>query len=142
MNKYEFYDEHFVSLATNPEYSWQFVNCYEAWVPQGWDELTKTLCDEINKIVPKNHRKKFTWKQFKQKFGGLRAYCEFGKLNKFGEPVRHTEEEGKIARLIYDVVEEAEKKSQTICEICGKSSKTTTIKRYVTTRCEEHSKET
>lgn len=141
MDKFELYDEHFLEIAKHQDYAWQFVDCYEAWCPTGWDGLTKELCNRINEVIPEEHRHKFTWRQFKQKFGGLRAYCFFGKLDRFGEPIPYTEEEQKIASLISKLIDEAEEKSCTICEHCGKLGKTMTIKMYITTRCEEHSKE-
>jgi len=141
MEKFEFYDEHFVAIATHPDYAWQFADCYEAWVPEGWDELTKDLCDKINEIVPEEFKDRFTWKQFKQKFGGLRAYSVFGRINAFREPIPLTEDERKIAKAINDAIDEAEQKSHTICETCSKPGKTMTVKWYITTRCEEHSKE-
>lgn len=141
MDKFELYDEHFLEIAKHQDYAWQFVDCYEAWCPTGWDGLTKELCDKINDIIPEEHRYKFTWRQFKQKFGGLCVYCIFGKLDKFGEPRPYTEEEREIAKLISEAMSEAEEKSYSICETCGKPGKTMTIKMYVTTRCKEHSKE-
>lgn len=69
----------------------------------GWSNLIYSLCKDIELALEPNDE--FEVKQVKEKFGGLRFYYSGGneKINK--------------------LVDEAEEKSYTICEMCGKPGK-------------------
>ena len=62
--------------------------------------------------------------QVKQKFGGLRFYISY---------ITNASEQD--IQAIYDVINQAEKDSFTMCEVCGKPAKAT---RW-STLCDEHS---
>ena len=57
--------------------------------------------------------------QIKEKFGGLRFYVD------------------SATDKIYNMIDEAEKKSYTICEVCGKSGKEYHIKGWTMTLCKK-----
>ena len=75
----------------------------------GWYNLNWKLCEKIEKEIKsfknddlKNYQKyPFEVVQVKQKFGGLRFYTNWG------------------TDKIYELINEAEEKSYTVCESCG-----------------------
>lgn len=71
-------------------------------VGEGWFDLISELLVNIKK---QKLNKQFKIVQIKEKFGGLRVY------------VRHGREE------VFNLIDEAEKKSYEICETCGKPGK-------------------
>jgi hypothetical protein len=71
----------------------------------GWFELIKELCEKLKALDLKD----FRVQQVKEKFGGLRFYTGGVELEKAYE----------VDRLI----SEAEAKSLTVCEECGKPGK-------------------
>jgi hypothetical protein len=93
---------------------------------EGWVFLIDSLCSIIEHHLahsPKKDQEKFHLLQAKSKFGSLRWYTSSS--NAFIE--------GAIAL--------AEWQSNFICEECGKPATANTINGWVSTLCEEHSKE-
>jgi hypothetical protein len=86
-------------------------------VGEGWHPLIQELEEKLNKIDPD-----FELQQVKEKFGGLRYYaqCSKGGIN------------------FHKLIAEAEEKSVTICEECGKPAVTLSYKGWLKTLCEEH----
>jgi len=70
----------------------------------GWYNLIYNLCKDIEKELEKHPelKKQFIVLEVKEKFGGLRFYS------------------GPATEKIFKLIDEAEKKSYKICEICGK----------------------
>ena len=98
----------------------------------GWFDIISELCDKINEYekskntgsLLESFEKKYTpvkFTQIKQKFGGLTIYFDGGD------------------KQIRNFVEEAERSSYTICEVCGKPGKPTK-KGWIRVVCEEHEK--
>ncbi len=81
----------------------QFKKHYKKYFPtgEGWRLLIEKLVDDIIKID-----KKVVVSQVKEKFGTLRFYIYGG------------DDE------VYKLINKAERKSETICETCGKKGKT------------------
>jgi len=73
--------------------------CFGFECENGWFDLIWNLCIQIEKENPED----FEVCQVKEKFGTLRFY-----------PL------GGAPEKIWDLIDAAEKKSETICEICGK----------------------
>lgn len=104
-----------------PEFRWGFSGAETTkeniilCAPDGWKNLVSKLIDDLvdagwNGVVY----------QVKEKFGGLRFYIDTGN--------------DKIHTLIND----AELKSYSICDVCGKPGKRMGSN-WVRTRCDEHS---
>jgi hypothetical protein len=75
---------------------------------EGWFPLIYELLDKIQAIVDKTPElSDIEVTEIKEKYGGLRFYINYG-----------TDE-------IFDIIDEYEKKSYTICERCGKPGKLT-----------------
>lgn len=95
----------------------------------GWFQLIWNLCEDLEKQIKKELNPKETTKallnddhgfrvqQVKEKFGGLRFYTSSG------------------SEKIYDLIEKAENKSETICEICGKPGKLSSDRGWMSTIC-------
>ena len=90
----------------------------------GWFELIKDLCEKITATSIG-----VTVVQVKEKFGGLRFYVNFN------EDVSKED-----VKQIYALITEAEEKSYTICEHCGKSGKLREDRRWLLTLCDECNK--
>ncbi len=91
----------------------------------GWEPLVEEVTSRLDDLIP-------GWMpiQVKQKFGTLRFY--------FTTPVDAPEERKGQAR---DLVDEAERKSSTICERCGKSGTLRTRGFWMSVTCDEHAPE-
>jgi len=88
----------------------------------GW---WQPICELLDKLQTIEDRDKIGLEitQIKEKFGGLRVYTNIG-----------TDE-------IWNLIEEAEARSFTICEFCGKSGKLRLNHGWYTTLCDECQKE-
>lgn len=98
---------------------------YPLEVGEGWHSL---VAETFKKIVDIYRKKNvplewFSVMQIKEKFGGLRIYT------------------GALPASVYDdvdrIIDEAEKKSVTICEVCGEPGKLITTG-WWNTRCPKH----
>jgi len=69
----------------------------------GWADLLYQLCTDIKSELEDGET--FAVQQIKEKFGGLRFYC------------------GPARKEVHDLIAEAEKRSYTVCERCGKPGK-------------------
>lgn len=88
--------------------------------PDGWDELVTNLVCEINKT-----NSDVEVVQIKEKFGGLRFYYSNGN------------------EAVQKLVNEAEIKSYTICQTCGKNGASQCVlSGWITTLCENCNKNT
>jgi predicted nucleic acid-binding Zn ribbon protein len=81
----------------------------------GWFDLIYKLSQDLMKVCPECEAS-----QAKEKFGSLRYYVD------------NCNEEG------HKLIDEAEEKSATICELCGKSGKLREDLGWVKTLCLEH----
>ena len=93
---------------------------------EGWYDLLDQLCTDIEKELKRTNDDKeeypFQINQIKEKYGGLRFYV------------------GSANDKVYKMIDEAEKKSYTICEECGKPGKEYVIRGWVMTLCKESAK--
>jgi hypothetical protein len=89
---------------------YQWIDCDE-----GWFDLLDELHTAIVAIDPD-----YRIIQVKEKFGGLRYYVDANSP--------------EVGKLIW----EAEDKSVTICEVCGKPGSQRRVDFWITTRCDEH----
>ena len=100
-----------------------YFECESGWINL-IDELSGKLEEINNKYT--NFEDRIYAVQVKQKFGGLRFYCY------------STE---NIAKEDYELkdklIEEAEKASYTICEVCSKPATQTKSGGWISTLCEE-----
>jgi hypothetical protein len=80
----------------------------------GWFDLLSKLCDDITGVDPPEN---FCFAQIKEKFGGLRIYVDNGN------------------DAIYNLLDELEKLSYTVCESCGTSEEVTSEGSWIKTLC-------
>jgi hypothetical protein len=81
----------------------------------GWYDIIYELSEEITKLDPDVRAV-----QIKEKFSGLRYYINSTKNHK-----------------VYDAIDAAEKKSYTVCEVCGKKGKLRKDLGWILTLCED-----
>lgn len=96
--------------------------CWGIEFQKGWYELLYNLCTELVKID-----KEVYFVQLKEKFGQLRAYTSGVSSENYDK--------------IHDLIEEAENKSATICEDCGKPGELRNDLSWIRTLCQDHYKE-
>lgn len=92
----------------------------------GWFDLIFNLCKNIQEILnkkPKNFVKGFYPLQIKEKYAGLRFYVSYGDDD------------------IFKLIDEAEYKSNNICEICGNEGFLCIKNTWYKTLCEVHMNE-
>ncbi len=86
---------------------------------KGWYPLIRELLDKLQDIADENDYD-FEVTQVKEKYGLLRVYMSWG-----------TEE-------VFDLIDEYEKKSGTICEVCGEPGELKENKGWYSTSCDKH----
>ncbi len=91
----------------------------------GWFDIIKNLCEEIAKLEIDG----LSVDQVKEKFGNLRFYVSFHSEN------TNPDTDKKIEKL-YRLIDEAEKKSNEICENCGADGSPRTDKCWIQTLCD------
>lgn len=102
--------------------SLDYVECNE-----GWKEIVDQVSFKIEQVNNKYPGSSYIHaSQIKQKFGGLRYYVSFEDIN------------NDDVNYVYSIIEEAEKRSLTICEICGAPGKRSKQGYYMETVCDEH----
>jgi hypothetical protein len=85
----------------------------------GWYGLIDKLCIDIQKHIDDGKFEQIYASQVKEKFGSLRFYIEYGD------------------DYIFDLIEEAEDISYTICEHCGSTKNVKQTKGWIKTLCED-----
>ncbi len=86
----------------------------------GWFNIVDTLCENIENYRKTNKNiSKIKAVQVKEKFGGLRFYINGGNDH------------------IYELIENAEKQSITICETCAAPAKIHSLRNWLMCRCNE-----
>jgi len=85
----------------------------------GWFQLIEGVCSDIQKELEQTPDPDFKWAQIKEKFGGLRLYCQTTNRN------------------ICNIINVAESASYTICEHCGTSENVSTNETgYIQSLCD------
>ena len=96
-------------------------------VGDGWFDLLDALSARIqaawNAAASSSEPVDFTVVQIKQKFGGLRYYAD-----------------GRLLDVVHEFIEEAARKADVTCEVCGSPGETAG-RGYIQTLCAEHAKE-
>ena len=115
-----------------PEKTARLITKYPKMFPEdfwfeysdGWYDLTDNLCSQIQSYIDENDNvKQITASQFKEKFGGLRAYVDA------------SDPEDAVDDMIYQFTRTAEKVSETTCESCGKAGKIITKNHWLRCAC-------
>ena len=88
-------------------------------IGKGWFNLVIELNSKLAELCPD-----YKILQIKEKFGALRFY------------VGHID--AGLEDKVFDLINAAEEKSKTICDVCGKQGKRLNINGWSATRCEEH----
>lgn len=94
--------------------------CFGLECDEGWYDILDRLFKAITDLKPE---KTFEVIQVKEKFGGLRVYCDYS-----------TDE-------IEDLIMKAEEESYRTCEICGKPGKMCSDGGWMKTLCPDCAKE-
>jgi hypothetical protein len=97
------------------------------WLPEpGWDDLLLEVNRELAVLDPG-----YEINQVKEKFGGLRYYFTCS------EELYNTDEGSTVREEMHRIAGEAEEKSATICEYCGRPGKSRSGG-WIKTLCDEH----
>ena len=86
----------------------------------GWFQLIFELCEALEKQSDLEGVEMPEARQIKEKFGGLRIYVS------------------GTTKSMLDIIDRAEDKSETICEICGETGKVYKTRGWMKTRCLKH----
>lgn len=84
----------------------------------GWLPILEDLFAKFDEIVRRDKLEDFQVVQVKEKFGGLRVYVEGGNDE------------------IYELINEAESRAISTCEVCGYAGETHEIDNWYTTLCD------
>lgn len=97
------------------KYPETFTDCFDFSPPDGWEPIVERLIDDLMFVDP-------TTKivQVKEKFGELRVYAS------------------PMNEASYDLIDEAEKQCETICQRCGKPGEFRNRNGWYYVACEEH----
>ena len=88
-------------FGTPPYDPMKSLMCFGFDCGEGWYPIIEDLAEKINEIVERDNLEDFCVVQVKEKFGSLTIYCR-----------AETDE-------IHSLINEAERKSTSTCEICG-----------------------
>ncbi len=100
-------------------YPRMLASCYDFSPPDGWLPLVAELFERLDRLC-------VNVCQVKSKFGELRVYGD-GPLDDNG-----------AARRAYALVDEYERRSRTICEVCGEPGSQVVNNSWVSVKCEAH----
>jgi len=90
-------------------------------IGNGWIPIMRELCEKIQVIIDNNPEyDDFRFTQVKEKWGGLRVYCNY--------------DPPEIDALIDDAVA----KAYATCEVCGKEGSLREDLSWIVTVCDEH----
>jgi hypothetical protein len=92
--------------------------------PIGWIDLVVDLHERLVELLPD-----YTIAQVKEKFAGLRFY-----VNTYG-----TERDDPRVSQAYELIAEAEHRSQSICQVCGEPGSMRSDGGWFGTFCDAHS---
>ena len=115
-------------------------------VGDGWYELLHDMCSEIMEAYQKaGEPVNLVVDQVKEKFGTLRFYYHFEgqpqALHAFdflgGPSLRFRQEESSLQKEIADAVRKAERRSEAVCETCGKPGTLREDLRWILTLCDD-----
>lgn len=85
---------------------------------EGWKEALKPIFAYIEEYN-KNNEEKIEIHQIKEKFGGLRCYCNF------------------VTNELNEIIRNAEYECSNTCELCGSKENVGTTLGWITTCCED-----
>jgi len=94
----------------------------------GWFKLIDELCAKLQAIADITGYQTVA-SQIKEKFGGLRFYVYIDSTGAKGENI--------WMNIIYDIISEAEHRSNQICEVCGDYGENTAPNGWYRTLCEK-----
>lgn len=116
-------------LLARVKYPYQFrrVTVPELWDESAWMSIVVATCEQIDEILTSDAKESFAWSQIKEKYGGLRMYFEGQakrvdiftptRLYSYWEPniwpTTHWTQRAHQVALV------AEKRSRTVCYVCG-----------------------
>jgi hypothetical protein len=100
------------------------------YVDDGWKELVLDLVGKLDATG-------LQWnvKQIKEKFGQLRFYADVDETPSLEHILKFEKREDVFARFS-TLIEDAEEKSATICQWCGKGGSSVTVGSLVQTACD------
>ena len=132
-------------LERKLEESFAFMKEKHCECNDGWHDLLFSLCKEIDDVYKKaGMTPDIVICQVKEKFGTLRFYFTFeGKEQKIHAfdflgvgGIRYMQEDNPLHKEIADIVKKYEKKSGSVCEMCGGGGKLRTELPWVLTLCD------
>lgn len=95
----------------------------EGWfdgLPKGWADVLYEDLSKIDSLLQESGLDDFIYiDQVKEKWGSLRFYYDFIKIDDNGEVVELTEEEQKVVEQIHNLVWKMEEHTEMVCCDCG-----------------------
>ena len=99
-------------------------------VPAGWKGIVGTLFNGIDALLDDEQAKSFRVEQIKEKFGTLRLYLSFDRIDTAGVSPNPTE--------LRDLVDAAVAASEVTCYVCGAPGEMRNLGAWATVRCDAH----
>jgi hypothetical protein len=108
----------------------------------GWFGLVDEMCFQIDKICRDNPGFKVCIDLIKEKFGSMRvqgvSMYSVGCEGSDGSQLIEAHE--GLSDMIWKVIETADKKSSTVCDICGEPGEVLSSGGWLRARCDRHAK--
>ena len=99
-------------------------------VPVGWSAIVETLFTGINALLNDDQAKSFRVEQVKEKFGTLRLYVSFDRIDAGGVNPKPA--------VLKSLVDAAVAASEVTCYVCGAPGEMRNIGAWATVRCDAH----
>lgn len=99
-------------------------------LPTGWAVIVDTLCTGIDRLLSDEQARCFRVEQVKEKFGTLRMYLSFDRIDPEGfnpDPA-----------ILDALIDAAVAASATTCCVCGASGQMRDLDGFSTVRCDAH----
>ena len=99
-------------------------------VPAGWADILDTLFSGIDALLDDEQAKCFRVEQIKEKFGTLRLYVSFDRIDPAGVNPSPT--------ALRTLVDAAVAASEVTCYVCGAPGEMRNLDAWATVRCDAH----
>ena len=101
-----------------------------SYVPVGWTDIVGTLFSDIDALLNDEQVKCFRVEQIKEKFGTLRLYLSFDRIDAEGVNPNPT--------ALRSLVDAAVAASEVTCYVCGAPGEMRKLGGWATVRCDVH----
>ena len=99
-------------------------------VPVGWSAIVETLFTGVDALLNDDQAKSFRVEQLKEKFGTLRLYVSFDRIDAGGVNPKPA--------VLRSLVDAAVAASEVTCYVCGAQGEMRKLGGWATVRCDAH----